>query len=152
MSGWDKEKIHSAKRGLRICLPHAQYAARERPVPRGRKGRCAGAHSLWRRYGCGCQGTSIPAPAWGTGALCLPSVRVPVAIYMPSPCAARSGTLENILMHGKNLTRRGREDSPALKHRNGPNTRICNHFNKGWVSLRWTVLYTFVMDMVRKHM
>lgn len=55
-------------------------------------------------------------PVSRTSALCLPSVRVPVAIYMPSPCAARSRTLENILMHGKNLTGRGRENSVALKH------------------------------------
>lgn len=109
-------------------------------------------HSLWRLgFGGGAVGERSAA-AWGTGALCLPSVRVPVAIYMPSPRAARSGALENILMHGKNLTGRGREDSPALKHRNGLNTRICNHFNKGWVSLPRTVLHTFVMDMVRKHM
>lgn len=45
-------------------------------------------------------------PAGRAQGLCLPSVRVPVAIYMPAPCAARSRTLENILMHGKNLTGR----------------------------------------------
>lgn len=110
---------------------------------------CRGVHALWRLWEHGCQGTAFPA-AQNTGALCLPSVRVPVAIYMPSPCAARSRTLENIFMHGKNLTRRGRENSPALKHRNGPKTRICNHFNRGWVSLQQTVLQTFVMSMVRK--
>lgn len=96
----------------------------------------------------GCRGSAPLQPR--TQELCLPSVRVPVAIYMPSPCAARSRTLENIFMHGKNLTRRGRENSPALKHRNGPNTRICNHFNKGWVSSQQTVLHTSVMGMGRE--
>ena len=96
--------------------------------------------------GRGCR-DRLPA---ATQELCLPSVRVPVAVYMPSPRAAWSGTLENILMHGKNLTRRGRENSPALKHRNGPRTSICSHFNKGWVSLQQTVLHTSEMDMGRE--
>ena len=33
----------------------------------------------------------------------LPAVRVPVAVYVPSPCAAWSRTLENILVHGEDL-------------------------------------------------
>lgn len=38
---------------------------------------------------------------------------------MSSSCASWGGALEHIFMHGKNLTGRGRENSPALKHRNG---------------------------------
>lgn len=89
-------------------------------------------------------------PAARTQELCLPSVRVPVAVDMPSPRAAWSGTLENIFMHGENLARRGRENSPALKHRDGPRTSICSHSNKGWVSLQQTVLHTSEMDMGRE--
>lgn len=34
---------------------------------------------------------------------CSPSVRIPVAVHVPSPCAARSRTLEDVLMHGEDL-------------------------------------------------
>lgn len=67
-----------------------------------------------RGTGMGLSGSHLPRSV-GRRTLCLPSVRVSVAIYMPSPCAARSRTLENILMHGKNLTRKRQRRQPSVK-------------------------------------
>lgn len=54
---------------------------------------------------------------------CSPSVRVPVAVHVPSPRAARSRTLEDVLVHGEDLAGRGRENSAALAHGAGVRVR-----------------------------
>lgn len=94
-----------------------------------------------RRLSISMGNEGVPWGGWQPVECCLPSVRVSVAIHMPSPCAAWSGTLENIFMHGKNLTRRGKENIPALQWRSGQHKRICNHLDRGWVRSRQTQSY-----------
>lgn len=59
------------------------------------------------------------APAGPREGPCSPSVRVPVAVHVPSPRAAWSRTLEDVLVHGEDLAGGGGEKSAASQHGRG---------------------------------
>lgn len=59
----------------------------------------------------GCSSEALFPLDWCPATASLPSVGIPVAIYVAPACAAWCRTLKNIFMHGKNLTRRVRENS-----------------------------------------